>query len=88
MDLEKKIELICRPPTEEVLTPEVLAEAFAALPETLQMDWKHAVLAVDIQAAHDLLLQMQQYNPALPEALAELLNQYRFDTLQALLEER
>jgi CheY-like chemotaxis protein len=71
-----------------VLMPEALTEALSALPETLRMAWHEAVMAVDIQAANDLLLQMRQHNPALTAALDELVKQYRFDVLQEVFHQR
>jgi CheY-like chemotaxis protein len=69
---------------EDMLTPEALAEALSALPETLRMAWRNAVLAVDMQTAQELLQQIRQHNPALAEALEALVKQYRFDILQEL----
>jgi CheY-like chemotaxis protein len=67
-----------------VLTP----EAFAALPEELRIELQQAVEEIDPETANSLIDRIREYNEPLAGALMKLLNQYRFDTLQKLFEER
>jgi len=64
----------------EVLTP----EAIAVLPDDLLAKFRRTVLIADIGAAKRLTEQIRTDHEALADALAELLDDFRFDTLQEL----
>ena len=67
---------------EKVLTP----ETFAALPDELRVGLQHAVEVIDMEMAKNLITRIREHNRPLAEALTELVNNYRFDVLQALFE--
>jgi signal transduction histidine kinase/CheY-like chemotaxis protein len=68
---------------EEVLTP----EALAALPKEMVTELQQAAEALNVNTANRIIDQIHQHNAPLAEALAELVKNYRFDRLQALLEQ-
>jgi signal transduction histidine kinase len=63
------------------LTPALLAE----LPAPLRAELREAVETLNVNAVHDLLGRICPRHAALAEALAALVEEYRFDTLQLLL---
>ncbi len=68
---------------EQIMT----SEAFAALPDTLVTELQQAVETLDIKMTQTLIDQIRQQNTPLADALAALVKNYRFDTLQALFED-
>jgi signal transduction histidine kinase/CheY-like chemotaxis protein len=64
----------------KVLTP----EALATLPDELRAGLHHAVEVIDLETVNSLVDQIREHNEPLAEALAELVKNYRFDTLQEL----
>jgi CheY-like chemotaxis protein len=65
------------------LTPELLME----LPVELRLELKKAVDVVDFEDTMDIIGKIQAQNEALADALTDLVNQYRFDRLQELLDQ-
>jgi CheY-like chemotaxis protein len=68
---------------EKVLTPDTLA----ALPDELRIGLQQVIEVIDIEGITSLIERIRQQNEPLAEALAELVKNYRFDTLQELFEE-
>jgi CheY-like chemotaxis protein len=68
----------------EVLTP----VAFATIPDELRIGLQHAVEVIDMERADSLIDQIREHNGPLADVLAELVKNYRFDTLQELLGEK
>jgi len=66
-----------------VLTPDTLV----ALPDELRIGLQQAIEVIDMEGATSLIERIRQQNEPLAEALAELVKDYRFDTLQELFEE-
>lgn len=64
-----------------------LTAALAALPEEWLADLRLASKALNLEKTNALIEQIRQQNEPLAETLAELVEAYRFDTLQALLKE-
>jgi hypothetical protein len=65
-----------------VLTP----EALAALPKDLVTEFQQAVDGLDITTANRIIDCIRQQNAPLADVFAELVKNYRFDTLQAWFE--
>jgi signal transduction histidine kinase/CheY-like chemotaxis protein len=72
-----------KPDTAEVLT----ATTLRALPSELRASLRTAAEEVDIEAANKAVERIRSINPALAIALADLIAAFRFDQLQALLDE-
>jgi signal transduction histidine kinase/DNA-binding response OmpR family regulator len=68
---------------EDVLTP----EAFTAMPNELRVGLQHAVEVIDPKMAKNLIARIRGHNELLADELAELVKNYRFDTLQKLFED-
>ncbi|MDM8544161.1 transporter substrate-binding domain-containing protein [Desulfococcaceae bacterium HSG9] len=64
----------------KALTP----EALATLPDDVIAEFRKAVLIADLDAAMRLCEQLRSENELLADALAELVSDFRFDTLQEL----
>ncbi len=64
----------------KALTP----EALATLPDDVIAKFRRAVLIADLDAAMRLCEQIRSENEPLADALAELVSNFRFDTLQKL----
>jgi hypothetical protein len=62
-------------------------EAIASLPAALHMDFYKAVESVDFDKAMTIVERIRERDQELATDLAELLNSYRFDTLQKLFKE-
>lgn len=62
------------------------AEALTALSENVCSKLRQAVESLNVNAANRSIEQIRQQNARLAEALAELVNGYRFDVLQQFLE--
>jgi signal transduction histidine kinase/DNA-binding NarL/FixJ family response regulator len=62
-------------------------EAIVALPAALHMDFLKAVESVDFDQAMAIVARIREHDQDLAADLAELLNSYRFDTLQKLFKE-
>lgn len=56
------------------------------LPEDIVKDLQQAVEALNVDTTHELIDRIRQQNEPLANALAELVNNYRFDRLQELFE--
>ena len=56
----------------------------AALPDELRGGLQHAAEVIDLETANHLIDQIREHNEPLAEALAELVKNYSFDTLQEL----
>lgn len=67
---------------EDMLT----AEALTALSEKVRRELHQAVENLDVTATHHSIERIRQQNVTLAEALADLVNGYRFDMLQKFLE--
>jgi CheY-like chemotaxis protein len=67
---------------EDVLTPITLA----ALPNELWIDLQQAIEELDVDMTRCLIDQIRQQNEPLADALAELVEDFRFDILQKLFE--
>jgi hypothetical protein len=65
------------------LTPKLLME----LPAELRLELKQAVNVVDFEETMDILERMRAQNEAIADELTDLVNQYRFDRLQELLDQ-
>ncbi len=65
---------------DEILTP----AALAALSKELVLEFQQAVEALDVDTTNSIIDQIRLQNFPLADVLAELVTQYRFDTLQAL----
>jgi CheY-like chemotaxis protein len=61
--------------------------AFSQLPEALRGDFLTAVDQIDFDKAMEIVNRIRKLDQALADALVELLNSYRFDTMQRLFEE-
>jgi CheY-like chemotaxis protein len=61
--------------------------ALLALPEDLRDDLWHSVEAVDTTTLSEVIKRIYQHNQLLAEAIAKLMDSYRFDLLQTLFEE-
>ncbi|MDM8544406.1 ATP-binding protein, partial [Desulfococcaceae bacterium HSG9] len=66
----------------KALTP----EALATLPDDVITEFRRAALIADLAAAMRLCEQIRLENEPLADALAKLVSDFRFDTLQKLLE--
>jgi CheY-like chemotaxis protein len=64
------------------LTRELLME----LPAELRLEFKNAVDVVDFGKTTGVIEKIRAHNEAIADALTDLANQYRFDTLQELFE--
>ena len=64
-----------------------MSDALAALPKELVENLQQAVEALNVSTTDELVDQIQQYNTALAESLAELVRGHRFDVLQMILSE-
>jgi signal transduction histidine kinase len=67
---------------QRLLTPEMLD----ALPQDIRLSLKHAVETIELKQAKAVIAQIRQYNGPLADSLESLVNNYRFDTLQQLVE--
>ncbi len=68
---------------EEVLTP----EALTALPDAWLADLRQANESIDVVMINSIIDRIRSRDEPLADALAKLVKQYRFDTLQELFEE-
>jgi anti-sigma regulatory factor (Ser/Thr protein kinase) len=64
-----------------------LAEAVALLPREWQTALQSAVEGLDIKGVKDIIEQIDQQDKSLAKALGRLVEQYRFDFLQKIVEE-
>ncbi len=70
-----------------IIGDEQMVEAIDSLPAALHMDLCKAVKSLDLEKAMAIVELIREKDQDLAEDLAELLNSYRFDTLQKLFEE-
>ena len=63
-----------------------MADAFRRLPGPLRAEFKKAITAIDFDLAIGVAGKIQGEDEVLADALASLINTYRFDTLQEVLE--
>jgi anti-sigma regulatory factor (Ser/Thr protein kinase) len=66
---------------------EELTRAIYALPKAWQAELHHAVETLHLPTANTLIDRIRQQDAVLADALGRLLENYRFDTLQALFTE-
>ena len=66
--------------------PLLMSDALAALPDDLRDRLQQAVEEIELHATLQIMDQINSQNPQLADALTELVKQYRFDTLQHLVE--
>ena len=71
-----------KPKPEDVLTP----EALAALPDDVLAGLQKAAEAADIETVMRLIELIRGLNRPVADTLAELMDDYRFDILQAVFE--
>jgi CheY-like chemotaxis protein len=69
------------------MTGNEMQEAFRQLPEDLRSDFLAVVDQIDFDKAIEIVNRIRKLDQALADALMELLNSYRFDTIQKLFEE-
>jgi signal transduction histidine kinase len=69
---------------QDILSPDILA----SLPKDLLNDLQQAAEEIDLEKSNEVIDRIHRHNPALAEILTELVQHYRFDTLQALFEEK
>ena len=67
--------------------PSLTAADLAALSPELLADFRRAVKEVNLDRTNQIISQIHQENKILALALAELAENFRFDTLQTLVEE-
>ena len=58
------------------------SQALTALPKELVIELHHSVDALDVSSTFDILTQIRQQDKPFAEAVAKLVNDYRFDILQ------
>lgn len=63
----------------------VTSEALAVLSDDLRMGLSQAVETIDLDLTHACIERVRVQNEHLAKALSELVDNYRFDTLQELL---
>jgi indole-3-glycerol phosphate synthase len=71
-------------PAPELRAPLTL-ETLIALPPDLLAELKKASETIDIEAVTRVVEQIQSHDPATAQALAKLVEQYRFDLIHELL---
>jgi DNA-binding response OmpR family regulator len=59
---------------------------FYALPEEIVLQLKKSIAALKINAALDVIEEIREHNEPLADTLQKLVKEYRFDTLQKLLD--
>ena len=64
-----------------------MAEAISSLPVNLHVDLYDAVKSIDFDMAMKMINRVREYDQVLASGLKELLDAYRFDTLQNLFKE-
>jgi CheY-like chemotaxis protein len=65
----------------------LIAADLAALPSALLADLRQAAKEINLEKANAIIARISQTNEPLAQALADLVENFRFDTLQALVEE-
>jgi CheY-like chemotaxis protein len=68
--------------------PEILLdpEMLTLLPEDLRQDLRNAIESINLQAMYPLIGLIRRHSPKIADHLETLTRNYRFDTLQALLD--
>jgi CheY-like chemotaxis protein len=69
------------------MTRNEMQGAFSQLPEALRSDFLAVVDQIDFDKTMEIVNRIRKLDQALADALVELLNSYRFDTMQKLFEE-
>jgi CheY-like chemotaxis protein len=67
---------------QEPLTPDMLN----SLPQDMRQNLKQAVETIDLKKAATVIAQIREYNNPFANSLENLVNNYRFDTLQQFVE--
>lgn len=70
-----------------MISKDEMQKAFNQLPENLRSDFRPAVDRIDFDKTMTIINRIRELDQTLADALAELLNSYRFDNLQRLFEE-
>jgi CheY-like chemotaxis protein len=76
-----------RPPALEPENTGLTPELITTLPGNLQEDLRNAVESINLNAMYALIYRIRKHSPLIADQLESLTKSYRFDTLQALVED-